>query len=70
MPAASIARWLGPDGSTGEGDDIERSPLFDQLTTALQTLARQRPLMLVIDDLQWADAASVSLLFHLGRRRG
>jgi predicted ATPase len=24
--------------------------------------------MLVIDDLQWADAGSISLFFHLGRR--
>jgi len=34
----------------------------------LNTLASQRPLLLVLDDLQWADAASLSLLFHLGSR--
>jgi adenylate cyclase len=34
----------------------------------LETLADQVPLILVMDDLQWADAASASLLFHLGRR--
>ncbi len=34
----------------------------------LQTLARRHPLFLVLDDLQWADAGSISLLFHLGRR--
>ena len=31
-------------------------------------LARRQPLLLLLDDLQWADAASVGLLFHLGRR--
>ena len=42
--------------------------LFDQYTKVLQQLARQQPLLLVLDDLQWADLGSISLLFHLGRR--
>ncbi|MCB0163434.1 MAG: AAA family ATPase, partial [Anaerolineae bacterium] len=42
--------------------------LFNQYTKLLQTLAKQAPLLLVIDDLQWADVGSISLLFHLGRR--
>ena len=33
----------------------------------LGALARQAPLVLVVDDLQWADTGSISLLFHLGR---
>ena len=31
-------------------------------------LANRQPLLLLLDDLQWADSASISLLFHLGRR--
>jgi predicted ATPase len=34
----------------------------------LGALAQQRPLILVLDDLQWVDTGSASLLFHLGRR--
>ncbi|MFQ5593539.1 MAG: tetratricopeptide repeat protein [Anaerolineae bacterium] len=51
-----------------ESPDLEQSRIFKQFTDVLQALARQQPLLLVLDDLQWADAASVSLLFHLGRR--
>ena len=42
--------------------------LFEQYTRVLQTMEGTSPLLLVIDDLQWADAGSINLLFHLGRR--
>lgn len=41
--------------------------LFAEITAVLQTLAQQRPLLLVLDDLQWADLGSLNLLFHLSR---
>jgi DNA-binding SARP family transcriptional activator len=47
---------------------LEQSHLFQQVTNVLCRLARTHPLLLIIDDLQWADAASTGLLFHLGRR--
>jgi adenylate cyclase len=50
--------------------DLEQSHIFEQYTNVLRALAVERPLMLVVDDLQWADTASTSLLFHLGRRVG
>ena len=34
----------------------------------LQELACRQPLVLLLDDMQWADNASVGLLFHLGRQ--
>ena len=54
-------------GQAGHGD-LEQSHLFEQYTNVLRGLAVQRPLLIVLDDLQWADPASISLLFHLGRR--
>ncbi len=42
--------------------------LLDQVTAVLTTLARRQPLIVILDDLQWADAGSIALLFHLGRR--
>jgi adenylate cyclase len=46
---------------------LQQSALFRQYTRVLQALASRRGLLLLLDDLQWADAGSISLLFHLGR---
>ncbi|HSN75902.1 MAG TPA: AAA family ATPase, partial [Anaerolineae bacterium] len=67
---ARLAQLLRP--ATGGGKDVRQSlqltDIFEQVTYVLQAIARQHPLLLVLDDLQWADAGSISLLFHLGRR--
>jgi predicted ATPase len=42
--------------------------LFDQVAAVLAMIARRHPLVVILDDLQWADAGSIGLLFHLGRR--
>ena len=42
--------------------------LFEQYTKVLQFLEAQSPILIVIDDLQWADTGSINMLFHLGRR--
>jgi DNA-binding SARP family transcriptional activator len=47
---------------------VEQSYLFQQATNVLRVVAQEQPLLLILDDLQWADTASISLLFHLGRR--
>jgi len=46
---------------------LQQSDLFEQYTRVLQAVAQRVPLLLVVDDLQWADLGSISLLFHLGR---
>src|SRR5215469_11961332 len=47
---------------------IEPTILADALVALFNQLARpQRPLLLVLDDLQWADKATLSLLGHLVR---
>ena len=47
---------------------LQQSNLFQQYAKVLLTVAREQPLLLVLDDLQWADAGSINLLFHLGQQ--
>jgi predicted ATPase len=47
---------------------LQQSNLFGQYTRVLQSLAREKALLLVLEDLQWIDAGSANLLFHIGRQ--
>ncbi len=67
------ASWLQQlaeriDCSQTAAEALEETDLFQQVTNLLRALAKAQPLLLILDDLQWADAASAGLLFHLGRR--
>ncbi len=61
---ALVARKAGVTGVP----TLQQSDLFEQYTRVLWELGREKPLLLALDDLQWADAGSLHLLFHLGRR--
>jgi DNA-binding SARP family transcriptional activator/tetratricopeptide (TPR) repeat protein len=52
----------------GETADVDQSHLFEQFTNVLRAVAEKQPILLLLDDLQWMNAASTGLLFHLGRR--
>ena len=43
-------------------------PLHRALRSLLEMLARERPVALILDDLHWADDASIELVLHLLRR--
>ena len=49
------------------GVEEERVRVQDAVTQFLLALARRRPLVLVLDDLNWADPASLGLLRYLAR---
>ena len=44
----------------------EQFRVTDAIVRCLQELARHQPLLIVIDDLQWTDPASLRVLRHLG----
>ncbi|MBN2005579.1 MAG: AAA family ATPase [Anaerolineae bacterium] len=69
------AGWLGGleellerKAAAPAGAGTQQSALFGQVTRVVQSLAQQAPLLLILDDLQWMDIGSISLLFHLGRQ--
>jgi hypothetical protein len=51
----------------GAAHSIDQGRIFESYTALIRRLAARVPLVLVIDDLQWADAASCALLFHLAQ---
>jgi hypothetical protein len=62
------ARELLLGGSAGAmSGPVARVALFDAVLRAVEVLASERPLVLVLEDLHWADAGSVDLLDHLVR---
>ncbi len=55
-------------GSMSVLPDLRQERLFDEIATTLATLARHQPLLLLLDDLQWADSSTTALLGHLALR--
>jgi DNA-binding SARP family transcriptional activator len=50
-----------------EGAEAERYRLFEAFVGAFTAISVRAPLLLVLDDLQWADRATLLLLRHLAR---
>jgi DNA-binding SARP family transcriptional activator len=72
---AELARLLPelrdryPDLSISlEDEPVARNRLFEAVARLGQVLAARAPLVLFIDDVQWADAASLDILHYLARR--
>jgi DNA-binding CsgD family transcriptional regulator len=54
-----------PDAATAGAD---RYRLHSFFTTLLADLSRERPIIIVVEDLHWADEASLELFPHLARK--
>jgi len=55
------ATELAPDLSDGQ----QRFRFFDASQRALAACARRRPILLILEDLQWADSGSLRMLEHI-----
>ncbi|MBN1658803.1 MAG: AAA family ATPase [Anaerolineae bacterium] len=67
---ARLEALAGRPPGTGGLSGQRQADLFAQVTAVLSAVARHAPLLLVVDDLHWADGGTAALLFHLGRRLG
>ena len=63
--AQAVGRFDAPGSADPAADP--RFQLFDAVASGLAAASRSRPLMLVLDDLHWADEASVRMLQFLAR---
>ena len=52
----------------GPGEGAERYRLHYAIRSVLERLTRRQPMLLALDDVHWADAASVEVMAHLLRR--
>jgi DNA-binding SARP family transcriptional activator len=68
--SAELAAILPALGGTARPSPPDRGRLFAAVTDLVAALAAARPLLLVLDDLQWADGDTLLLLRHLLRRAG
>ncbi|HUR14880.1 MAG TPA: AAA family ATPase [Mycobacteriales bacterium] len=72
VPTVADLPGLGPllAGGTAVNDEVRRLQLFEAVAGALRLAAEQAPVLLVLEDLHWADASSRELLrFLLSRLR-
>lgn len=63
----ALARLLPARSATQapSGDPRERYLAFEVVRELLEDVARRRPVLLVLDDVHWADADSLALVRHL-----
>src|SRR5690606_13646789 len=68
--AKSDERWLQKLKRLIEDEAqirLDERRIFAQYAAMLKAITTQRLVLLILEDLQWIDAASASLLFHLSR---
>ncbi len=56
------------DGAAALDTTVDQNRIFEQYAGVLKALAARQPILIILDDLQWADDGSINLLFHLARR--
>lgn len=57
----------GPDAGGPPDVEPSRLQLFDAVARLLRQLSVDRPVLVLLDDVHWADAASVLLIAHVAR---
>jgi DNA-binding SARP family transcriptional activator/tetratricopeptide (TPR) repeat protein len=66
VPELAESATAGQDGGTGD-PEMRRYMLFEAVALLLSEAARRAPVLLVLDDLHWADRGTLHLLRHVMR---
>ena len=61
----ALASPSGANGAAAPSSDHTRYQLFDAVTALVRGSAAERPVLVVLDDIQWADLASLELLAYV-----
>jgi len=67
VPAQTVTERLGIGVVAPALADAARSDVSDDVDAVVRALAERRPLLVMLDDMQWSDSASAELVFHLTR---
>ncbi|HEV8594850.1 MAG TPA: tetratricopeptide repeat protein [Thermoplasmata archaeon] len=65
-PVLASKKYDGVDYARGDAQ-IKRNRLFENVSLGLVRDSRREPILLTLDDLQWADPSSIALIHYLGR---
>jgi DNA-binding CsgD family transcriptional regulator/tetratricopeptide (TPR) repeat protein len=68
VPTAPTANEVGADSPPANG--LVKTKLFEALLQSIETLTQRAPVVLVFEDLQWADSASIEVIDFLTRNLG
>jgi predicted ATPase len=63
--ARKLPGWFGKTHESGA-----KIPALGEICEVVEALAQSEPLLLVLEDLHWADASTLDLISALARRRG
>ncbi len=61
---------VGPGAPLGPGVELSQPRLFEGILRFLENVSRDRPVIVLLDDFQWADSASLQLFEYIARRLG
>jgi tetratricopeptide (TPR) repeat protein len=72
IAVAKEAGWMSKESKdptpAKRPTELDQEKIFRQYTEVLQEVAKERPLLIALDDLQWSDASSIALFFHIARQ--
>jgi len=68
--AEGLRELVGRKQREGDRGNVQQAVLLDQFAQFINAVSRRRPLLLMFEDIHWADAGTIAMLCHLCERIG